>query len=80
MRRFDLTYSAANKGTASELMIFSDIEFCPTPEQMIAQPCWMMENRRGQHTEQGKGRLVDGDEEKRACCLHRQQALLLWVA
>ena len=37
MRKFDLTYSAANKGTASELMIFSDIEFCPTPEQMIAQ-------------------------------------------
>lgn len=37
MRRFDLTYSAANKGTASELMIFSDIEFCPTPEQMSMQ-------------------------------------------
>ena len=34
MRRFDLTYSAANKGTASELMFFSDIQSCPTPEQL----------------------------------------------
>ena len=34
MRRFDLTYSAANKGTASELMIFSDIRSCPTPKQL----------------------------------------------
>lgn len=33
-RRFDLTYSAANKGTASELMIFSDIRSCPTPKQL----------------------------------------------
>lgn len=37
MRKFDLTYSAANKGIASELMIFSDIGFCPTPEQMTTQ-------------------------------------------
>ena len=36
-RHFDLTYSAANKGSASELMIFSDIQHCPTPEQMIAK-------------------------------------------
>jgi len=36
-RHFDLTYSAANKGSASELMIFSDIKHCPTPEQMIAK-------------------------------------------
>lgn len=34
MRRFDLTYSAANKGTASELMIFSNIQSCPTCQQM----------------------------------------------
>ena len=34
MRRFDLTYSAANKGTASELMIFSDIHSCPTQKQL----------------------------------------------
>lgn len=34
MRHFDLTYSAANKGTASELMIFSDIRSCPTQEQL----------------------------------------------
>lgn len=34
IKKFDLTYSAANKGTASELMIFSDIGFCPTAEQM----------------------------------------------
>lgn len=34
MRKFDLTYSAANKGTASELMFFSDISCCPTTEQM----------------------------------------------
>ncbi len=34
MRRFDLTYSAANKGTASELMIFSDIYSCPTQKQL----------------------------------------------
>ena len=34
MRRFDLTYSAANKGTASELMIFSDIRSCPSPNQL----------------------------------------------
>lgn len=35
MRRFDLTYSAANKGTASELMIFSDIGSCPTAKQLF---------------------------------------------
>lgn len=34
IRKFDLTYSAANKGTASELMIFSNALFCPTEEQM----------------------------------------------
>ena len=34
LRHFDLTYSAANKGTASELMIFSDIQCCPTSEQL----------------------------------------------
>ena len=34
LRHFDLTYSAANKGTASELMIFSDIQCCPTAEQL----------------------------------------------
>lgn len=33
-KRFDLTYSAANKGIASELMIFSDIAFCPTERQL----------------------------------------------
>lgn len=37
IQKFDLTYSAANKGKASELMIFSDINFCPTPAQMEAQ-------------------------------------------
>lgn len=37
LRHFDLTYSAANKGSASELMIFSDIKHCPTSEQMIAK-------------------------------------------
>ncbi len=36
MRRFDLTYSAANKGTASELMIFSDIQGCPSQEQLAS--------------------------------------------
>lgn len=35
-RRFDLTYSAANKGTASELMIFSDTRNCPTSKQLTA--------------------------------------------
>lgn len=35
MRHFDLTYSAANKGTASELMIFSDIQSCPSQEQLV---------------------------------------------
>lgn len=34
LRHYDLTYSAANKGTASELMIFSDIQCCPTAEQL----------------------------------------------
>lgn len=34
IKKFDLTYSAANKGTASELMIFSDSTFCPSNEQM----------------------------------------------
>ncbi|MDE6873947.1 MAG: DNA adenine methylase [Lachnospiraceae bacterium] len=34
LRKFDLTYSAANKGTASELMIFSDIQCCPTSAQL----------------------------------------------
>ena len=34
MRRFDLIYSVANKGTASELMIFSDIHSCPIPKQL----------------------------------------------
>lgn len=33
-RRFDLIYSAANKGKASELMIFSDTAICPTREQL----------------------------------------------
>ncbi|WP_042435588.1 DNA adenine methylase [Faecalispora jeddahensis] len=37
VKRFDLTYSAANKGVASELMVFSDIAFCPTPEQLANQ-------------------------------------------
>lgn len=35
MRRFDLTYSVANKGTATELMLFSDIRSCPTQEQLM---------------------------------------------
>lgn len=35
-KRYDLTYSAANKGTASELMIFSDIACCPTNEQLAS--------------------------------------------
>lgn len=34
IKKFDLTYSAANKGTASELMIFSDSTFCPSDEQI----------------------------------------------
>ena len=34
MRHFDLTYSAANKGRASELMIFSDMVSCPTQDQL----------------------------------------------
>lgn len=37
VKRFDLTYSAANKGAASELMVFSDIAFCPTSEQSASQ-------------------------------------------
>lgn len=35
VRKFDLTYSAANKGVASELMIFSDIQSCPTNQQLM---------------------------------------------
>lgn len=34
IKTFDLTYSAANKGKASELMIFSNINFCPTTQQL----------------------------------------------
>ncbi len=34
MRRFDLTYSAANKGRASELMFFSDAGACPQFTQL----------------------------------------------
>lgn len=34
MRKFDLMYSAANKGIASELMFFSDVKSCPTEKQM----------------------------------------------
>lgn len=34
IQKFDLTYSAANKGTASELIIFSDMQWCPTQEQL----------------------------------------------
>ncbi|MCI9073072.1 MAG: DNA adenine methylase [Lachnospiraceae bacterium] len=34
IQKFDLTYSAANKGTASELIIFSDVQWCPTPKQL----------------------------------------------
>lgn len=34
VRRFDLTYSAANKGVASELMFFSDIRSCPSEQQL----------------------------------------------
>lgn len=37
IRKFDLTYSAANKGTATELMIFSNTQFSPTEEQMTEQ-------------------------------------------
>lgn len=36
IKRYDLTYSAANKGTASEIMIFSNSEMCPTTEQLKA--------------------------------------------
>ena len=35
IRKFDLTYSAANKGRSSELMIFSDIHSCPTQKQLF---------------------------------------------
>lgn len=34
IRRFDLNYSAAEKRTASELMIFPDDEMCPTTEEL----------------------------------------------
>ena len=34
IKKFDLTYSAANKGLASELMVFSDESICPTASQM----------------------------------------------
>ena len=34
VKRFELTYSVANKGTATELMIFSDDKNCPTSEQI----------------------------------------------
>ncbi len=34
IKRFDLTYSVANKGRASELMIFSNPKFCPTESQL----------------------------------------------
>ncbi len=34
IRMFDLTYSAANKGKASEVMILSDVEYCPTSQQL----------------------------------------------
>ena len=34
IRKFDLIYSAANKGKASETMIFSDDFLCPTPKQL----------------------------------------------
>ena len=34
IRRFDLIYSAAEKRTASELMIFPDDEMCPTTEEL----------------------------------------------
>lgn len=34
MRHFDLIYSAANKGMASEMMIFSNIVKCPTNRQL----------------------------------------------
>lgn len=34
-KKFDLTYSAANKGKASELMIFSENILFPTPEQFL---------------------------------------------
>ena len=35
MRKFDLTYSAANKGKASEIMIFSDEKCCPSDTQLV---------------------------------------------
>ncbi len=34
IKTFDLTYSVANKGTASEFMIFSDERFCPSLKQL----------------------------------------------
>lgn len=35
IQKFDLTYSVANKGTASELMILSNMKWCPTKKQLI---------------------------------------------
>lgn len=35
IRMFDLMYSAANKGVASEIMIFSDVKFCPSKKQLL---------------------------------------------
>ena len=34
-QKFDLIYSAANKGVASELLIFSDNILCPTKQQLL---------------------------------------------
>lgn len=35
MQKFDLIYSAANKGKASELLIFSDNVLCPSNQQLL---------------------------------------------
>ncbi len=36
IKKFDLTYSAANKGRFSELMIFSNMQWCPSQEQLTS--------------------------------------------
>lgn len=36
MKRFDVNYSAANTGKASELLIFSDLDLCPSVQELQA--------------------------------------------
>lgn len=37
IRRYDLNYSAANTGKSSEVIVFNDVRYCPTNQELLSQ-------------------------------------------